>query len=112
NGVDLALTTTAPDVRNFVTGKSVTFTATVTNPSAPGSTPTGSVTFQDFTYQDLTPITTTLASNVPLNASGQASVTTSNLAAGNGFLGNHLITATYNGDGNFPAASATLVQKV
>src|SRR4029077_2800307 len=34
------------------------------------------------------------------------------LAAGNGFLGNHLITATYNGDANFPAGNAALLQKV
>jgi len=112
SGVDIAIYTTAPDVRTAITGQPITFTATVANPSAPGPTPSGSVTFTDFTYQDLTPITTTLASNVPLDGAGHASVTRSNLAAGNGFLGNHLITATYGGDGNFPAASAMLMQKV
>jgi hypothetical protein len=111
SGIDVAISTTAPDVRTFVTGQSVTLTATVSNPSAPGPTPTGSVTFEDFTYQDLTPITTPLGT-VPLDANGQASLTTSSLAAGNGYLGNHLITATYNGDGNFPAGSAKLMQKV
>src|SRR5205085_4584422 len=111
-GVDVALASSAPDVRIFVTGQPVTFTATVTNPAAPGLTPSGSMTFQDFTYQDLVPSTTTLASNVPLDANGNASVTTSNLGAGNGSLGNHVITASYSGDTNFPAASATLVQKV
>ena len=111
-GVDVSLVTSAPDVRTFVGGNPVTFTATVSNPSSPAPTPSGTVTFVDFTYQDLTPVTTTLASNVPLDANGQASVTTSSLAAGNGFLGNHLITATYNGDANFPAGSARLLQKV
>ena len=110
--VNVSMVSSAPDVRTFVAGSPVTFTATVTNPAGPAPTPTGTVTFVDFTYQDLTPITTTLASNVPLDANGQASVTTSSLAAGNGFLGNHHITATYNGDANFPAGGATLVQKV
>src|SRR5256885_12421057 len=54
----------------FRSGQSVTFTATVANPAAPGPTPTGTVTFVDFTYQDLTPITTTLGT-VPLDANGQ-----------------------------------------
>jgi Big-like domain-containing protein len=110
--VNVGLVTSAPDVRTFVTGNSVTFTATVSNPGSLAPTPSGTVTFVDFTYQDLTPITTTLAANVPLDANGQASVTTSSLAAGNGFLGNHLITATYDGDANFPAGNATLLQKV
>jgi hypothetical protein len=107
-GVDLALVSSAPDVRTVVTGQSITFTATVSNP-APGPTPTGSVTFEDFTYQDVTPVTTPLGT-VPLDTNGQASVTVSTLAAGNGYLGNHLITATYNGD--FPAGSARLMEKV
>ena len=111
-GVNVGLVTSAPDIRTFVAGSAVTFTATVSNPGSPAPTPSGTVTFVDFTYQDLTPITTTLAANVPLDANGQASVTTSNLAAGNGLLGNHLITATYSGDANFPAGSATLLQKV
>ncbi len=110
--VNVAVVSSAPDVRTFVSGNPVTFTATVSNPALPGPTPTGTVTFVDFTYQDLTPVTTTLASNVPLDANGQASITTSSLAAGNGFLGNHHITATYNGDANFPAGSVTMVQKV
>lgn len=112
NGLGLTMTSSAPDVRTVVTGEAVTFTAIVKNPAGPAPTPTGSVTFTDVTYQDLTPITKVLASNVPLNANGQASVTTSNLEAGNGFLGNHAITATYNGDANFPSGSTTLVQKV
>ena len=112
NGVGVTLVSSVPDVRPVVVGQSLTFTATVTNTGSSGVIPSGTVTFQDFTYQDLTPITTTLASNVPLDASGQAVVTTSSLTAGNGFLGNHHITATYSGDGTFMGGSATLVQKV
>lgn len=111
-GVGVTLASSMPDTRTVVVGESLTFTATITNTGAPGATPTGTVTFEDLTYQNLTPITTTLASNVPLDANGQAAVTTSSLTAGNGFLGNHFITATYSGDGTFSGGSATLVQKV
>jgi len=112
NGVDVALASSMPDLRPVVVGQSLTFTAIVTNTGSPGPTPTGTVTFQDLTYQNLNPVTTTLASNVPLNANGQATVTTSSLTAGNGFLGSHFITATYSGDGTFSGGSVILVQKV
>ena len=112
NGVDVALASSVPDVRTVVVGQSLTFTATVTNTGSSGSIPSGTVTFLDMTYHDLTPVPATLASNVPLNASGQAAVTTSSLTAGNGFLGNHFITAIYSGDANFSGGSTTLVQKV
>ena len=111
SGVDIALASSVPDVRPVVVGQSLTFTATVTNTGPTGIIPTGTVTFKDFTYQDLTPITTTLAT-VPLDANGRATVTTSNLTAGNGFLGNHFITAMYSGDAIFTHGDATLVQKV
>lgn len=112
NGVGVNIASSMPDTRTVVAGQSLTFTATIINTGIPGSTPSGTVTFQGLTYNNLTPITTTLAADVPLDANGQASVTTSNLAAGDGFLGNHFITATYRGDGNFGGGSATLVQKV
>ena len=54
NGVDVALASSVPDVRTVVVGQSLTFTATITNTSG-GTVPTGTVTFKDFTYQDLTP---------------------------------------------------------
>jgi hypothetical protein len=112
NGVSVTVVSSMPDTRTVVVGQSLTFTATITNTGGTGPAPSGTVTFQDLTYEDVTPITTTLASNVPLNANGQAAVTTSNLTAGNGFLGNHFITATYSGDANFSPGSATLVQRV
>ena len=112
NQVYLTLASSVPDVRTVVAGQSLTFTANVENPGSSGLIPSGSVTFQDFTYQGLTPVTTTLASNVPLDSSGEAEVTTSSLSVGDQFLGNHFITATYSGDGNFSGGSATLVQKI
>jgi Big-like domain-containing protein len=106
--VNVSLWSSAPDLRTTDVGTTVTFTANVGG-SAP--TPTGTVTFTDITFNGLTPVATTLASNVPLT-SGQASVTTSSLAAGGGFLGNHFITAAYSGDAGHPASSVTMVQKV
>jgi hypothetical protein len=96
--LDKAATSTAlsssPNPSTF--GQSVTFTATVT--SGVG-TPTGSVTFRDGT--------TGLGSGT-LNASGQATFNTSALS-----VGNHSITAVYDGDTNYVAStSATLTQTV
>jgi hypothetical protein len=112
NGVGVVVTSSVPDVRTVVAGQSLTFTATITNTSGSGPVPTGTVTFEDLTYQDAVPVTTTLASNVPVDAAGHAAFTTSTLTAGGGFIGNHLITATYSGDSNFSAGSARLHQKV
>jgi hypothetical protein len=108
-GVGVTISSSIPDVRTVVVGQSLTFTATVTGGLQP---PTGTVTFTDLTYEGLTPATTVLASNVPLNSSGQASVTTSALAAGNTNFGNHFITATYSGDGSHSNSSVTMLQKV
>jgi hypothetical protein len=107
--VSVTITSSTPDLRNTVVGDPITFTATVTG-SAPS--PGGTVTFTDLTYSGTTAVGSTLAINVPLNANGQASVTTSSLTAGNGNLGSHFIRANYNGDANHPAASVSMVQKV
>ncbi|MEX4009270.1 Ig-like domain repeat protein [Neoaquamicrobium sediminum] len=73
-------------------GASVTFTATVT-PNSGGGTPTGTVTFTiDGTPQ--TPI--------PVNGSGQATISTSALA-----VGPHTIGASYSGDTNNVSSTAT-----
>jgi hypothetical protein len=79
----VATTTTLSSSANpALTGNAVTLTATVTG----GSPTAGSVNFIDTTTN------TTLASNVALNGSGQASVTTSALTEGD-----HYITASYSG---------------
>ncbi len=108
-GVSVTLGSSSPDLRQTVFGSPVRFTATVVD-SVPASN--GTVTFTDFTWNGLTPVTTTLAANVPVNLSGQASVTTSSLAAGGLNRGNHFVTATYNRDGINAISSVTMVQKV
>ena len=109
--VAVAITSSQPELRTFVAGQSVTFSATVSNLTAGGPLPTGTVTFSDETYKGLLPVTNILAAAVPLS-NGQASITTTELLAGTNYLGNHFITSSYNGDANLPATSATLVQKV
>ena len=80
-------------------GQSVTFTATVTPPSGNSLKPGGTVTFYDGS--------TSLGTGT-VNTSGQATLATSALSAGN-----HSITAGYGGDGNFnTATSSVLTQTV
>lgn len=106
--LNVTLTSSSPDLRETVAGSPITFTATVHG----SPTPSGTVTFEDFTYNGLNPELTTLASNVPLNASGQATFTISSLAAGGNYLGNHFISAIYSGDANHLTTRATMMQKV
>jgi hypothetical protein len=85
--------TSAPNPSTF--SQSVTFTATVNSSSG---TPTGTVTFS---------IDGVTQSTVALSG-GQAKFTTSALA-----VGNHTVTAAYNGDANFnPSTSSPLTQTV
>ena len=79
-----------------LSGQSVTFTISVAAASGNG-TPTGTVALQDGS----SPLSTLTLVN------GQASFTISSLA-----VGSHSITASYAGDANFGAASATLSQTV
>jgi hypothetical protein len=79
------------------TGTNVTFTATVLSGGNPVTL--GTVTF--------TAGATTLAANVALNSSGQASFSTSTLTEGS-----HTITATYNGTTGFNTSSGSIVQVV
>src|SRR6185295_1480811 len=87
NGVSVTLSSSQPDVRSAVAGQPLTFTAVVSNPGA-GGVPAGAVTFEDTVYfvigpDDLGSTTTVLAADVPLDASGHASVTTAALGAAN-----------------------------
>ena len=111
-GVSVTLTSSNPDVRGVVAGQSLTFTAAVAKTGAPGNTPTGTVTFQDTVYfvvgpDDLGSTTTVLATDVPLDGTGHAAVTTAILASGN-----HFIQAIYSGDANFNPGAVLLVQKI
>ncbi|HEY6388277.1 MAG TPA: Ig-like domain repeat protein [Candidatus Acidoferrum sp.] len=87
-------TTLASSLNPAQIGQSVTFTATVSG----GTSPTGSVAFNDGA---------TLLATVALTG-GQATYTTSSLAAGS-----HAITATYSGDAaNGSSASSTVYESV
>ncbi|WP_162942382.1 beta strand repeat-containing protein [Desertimonas flava] len=79
-------------------GGSVTFTATVTRAEGSG-TPTGTVSFQDGA--------TSLGGPVALDASGQATLTTSALTEGA-----HVITATYSGAAGLLTSSGSITQTV
>lgn len=116
DGVRVTINSNKPDNQANLAGDSITFTANVSSTTT--GTPTGTVTFTARTFQvnvggapQVQFIDSTLASNVPL-VGGTASTTTSSLTAGGGFNGCYYITASYSGDGNFPAASSTRVQKV
>jgi hypothetical protein len=79
-------------------GQPVTFTASVGGFGGP--IPTGTADFLDGA--------TTLASGVPLDASGHANFTTSSLA-----IGSHSMTVHYSGDSNYAAGnSAPIIQVV
>jgi hypothetical protein len=109
--VAIGIYSSAPDLTSVVAGQPVTFTAVVTNLDNSPLQPSGTVTFQDLTYEGIMATNITLAADVALT-NGLASVTTSNLSAGSNFLGNHFITATYSGDAEYSEGSATLVQKI
>jgi hypothetical protein len=104
----VTLSSSSPDLRGTVFGDSITFTASVTGSPAP----TGTVSFFDNTVNGVTPETTMLASNVPLDSGGHASVTTAALKSGGNYLGNHHVVAIYNGDGNHATTVAAFMQKV
>ena len=78
----------------------VTFTATVSAVAPGAGVRTGSVQFRI----DGTNVVPT----VDLNASGQATMTTSTLA-----VGSHTVSAVYSGDGNFnTSTSANITQRI
>ena len=106
NGEFFTIASSKPDMRTAVSGDSITFTATVHNRQGE----TGTFTFTDLTYNGLTPFTTMLASNVPVDANGNATVTTNQLVANINEPGSHFITAQYFGGGH--TGQVTMVQKV
>jgi ELWxxDGT repeat protein len=92
---DASTSTVTPSVNPAVVGTTVTFTAAVQASSPGAGKATGTVVFKD--------ITTVLAT-LTLNNAGQATFTISTLA-----LGNHAITATYQGDNNFASSVSALL---
>ena len=110
NQESLTIGSSEPDSRTALVGDNLTFTASVNGDAGAG---TGTVTFSDFTWNGLyTPQTTQIGNPVTLDANGNASISTASLQAGGTYLGNHWITASYSGDGNYPASSIILVQKI
>jgi PKD repeat protein len=93
---ETALTST-PNPSTF--GQAVTFTATVTGDGAPVTE--GTVTFTDVTTS------TVLGVDVPVDAQGEAIVSTSTLG-----VGDHQIVASYSGTADFPASDSMLTQTV
>ncbi|HZS45309.1 MAG TPA: Ig-like domain repeat protein, partial [Blastocatellia bacterium] len=87
-------TTVTSSVNPTVFGQSTTFTATVAAVAPATGTPTGTVDFKDNG--------TTIGTGT-LNGSGVATFATSALS-----VGNHPITAVFNGDANFPTSTGTL----
>ena len=107
----VAIYSSAPDLRSTIVGQPVTFTAIVTNLNPLEPVPSGTVIFQDVTYQGIVRVTNILAADIP-TINGIASITNSSLLASTNAFGNHFVTAIYSGDTNFPPGSATLLQKV
>jgi hypothetical protein len=103
NNVSIYLSQTAPTLTltsaspSVFTGSSVTSTAKATSSST--TSPTGTVNLMDGA---------TSLGQQPLDATGQASFSISNLTTGQ-----HSLTATYSGDSNFTSAtSAALTQSI
>ncbi|MBK9315806.1 MAG: Ig-like domain repeat protein [Acidobacteria bacterium] len=80
-----------------VEGEQVTFSAMISAVAPGKGTPTGTITFKSGT-------TTICSSN--LNVAGRADCNNSSLS-----VGNHQITAAYNGDGNFTASVSPMLQQ-
>ena len=112
NAVGIGVTSSVPDVRAAVAGQPLTFTVAVSNPGTSGAIPTGTVTVTDTTYSVPSPgvlnsTTTTIGSNIPLDGTGHASVSTSALTGTK-----HFITASYSGDVNFSPGSSSMIEFV
>jgi Bacterial Ig-like domain (group 3) len=106
SGVGIAITSSLPSNDTVVAGQTVTFTATIRDESHIGFTPTGTVTFTDALTNGTTPPPATTLTTTTLNG-GQATFSTSSLAAGSHFIAIH-----YNGDIYFRAGSAALVETI
>ena len=98
--IDMATITSITTSDDSLVGEqSVTFTVTVSAVDAGVGTPTGSVCIED-SLNDW-------SDEVPLDASGHATVSTRDLTPGN-----HTITVTYYGDDNFDESHTSLTETV
>ena len=91
-------TTLTSNINPSVFGQTVTLTAAAAAVSPGAGTPTGYVTFTEGAVN---------LGTSAVDASGHATLMTASLA-----VGSHNLGATYGGDGNFLASSATVVQVV
>jgi ELWxxDGT repeat protein len=91
-------TTLTPSANPVVVGQPLTLTASIQAVAPGAGTPTGTVTFKDFT---------TVLGTGTVDAAGKATFTTSALA-----LGTHGITATYQGDSNFTVSVSAVIAEV
>jgi hypothetical protein len=106
-GVGIAITSSLPSNDTVVAGQTVTFTATIRDVSHIGFTPTGTVTFSDALTNGTTPPPATTLATRTLDGAGQATFSTSSLAAGSHFIAIH-----YNGNIYFRAGNAALVETI
>jgi hypothetical protein len=90
--------TVASSVNPAIPGQAVTFTATVAAVAPAVGTPTGTVTFK---------VGNLIQGTVAVGAGGRATFTTSIAAAGS-----YVVTAVYNGDGDFAGSSQSLTETV
>ena len=106
-GVGIRINSSNPSNDTVVAGQTLTFTASIRAGNNSGLTPSGTVTFTDALANGQTPPPATTLATVTLDRNGQATFSTSSLAAGNHFIAIH-----YNGDAHFSAGRATLVETV
>jgi hypothetical protein len=105
---NLSLVSSKPSSQTVVAGDSITFGVKVTGDGTPF---TGTIQLEDISVSAFTRQSAPLAT-LTLNASGQATYTTSALSANSDNLGNHWIKATLKNDSHYPEISSMLVQKI
>ena len=118
NSDSVTMMSSNPDSRTALTTTPITFTAHVDTNAiamlvkhgpAVGILPT--IQFTDNYYDGFTFVSNPIGSPIPLDGSGNASITLT-LSAGGSQYGNHFINAAYSGNGLDDPSRVTLMQKV